>query len=277
VEEFEFEVTIGEVEGKEYAKKEKAGVIDKLREASISYESHEIRWSLTEKQEAAEETDEKGIDETHLEIEHASEIGKITSQDLFRGEEECCYVITRHSEESFLEGEDQESDPRRKGAEDEQGGIGEKRGEKALAYTSRLEEGVEAERDGHQDHFDPDAVGDADIGRVPEESEEALEKSSESVKLIKAPEVPPLEDPGVDNGRGKNDEKTEKQNVSCLFQIDGTGPPDDRKHDQEGAEEKEEGVGKFEEEKEERAFPEEPESVLYGETGDDERKKGHAE
>lgn len=86
-----------------------------------------------------------------------------------------------------------------------------------------------------------------------------------------------MEDPGVNNRWCENDEKAKKENVSCLFQIDRASPPDNGKHDNEGAEEKEEGVGEFKEEKEERTFSEKAESVLYCEAGNNESKKGYAE
>lgn len=81
-----------------------------------------------------------------------------------------------------------------------------------------FEVGIETEGQGDENHFDPDASGDADIRGITEEGKEAKEESLEAVKFIEAPVVASTEKRAINQRRGPDDEEAEEEDIGGFLE-----------------------------------------------------------
>ena len=185
-------------------------MVDELWDASIFDERKEHAGIFPIQEEAEESTYEQGVDETAFDGEHSTKISQVASQEAFWCQKECRYISVSDSEEALLKREDDERNPRRKGAHDKENGINKESNNEGFAKMLFFEIGIETEEECHDDDLDPDAIGNPDIRRVPKESEEALDEPEQTIKFVKAPVIASAEDEAIDEWWCQNDEETEE-------------------------------------------------------------------
>lgn len=176
-----------------------------------------------------------------------------------------------------MEGEYQQGNPGREGAEDKEDSIDHERHSQSLAPVARLEVGIEAETDSDEYDFYTNTIRNADIGSITEEGEETPYQSEESVEFVEAPIISSTHDPSVDEGWSKDNEETEEEKVGRFFETARSSVTHHWEEYNEGTEEKEECVGEFEVVVEERLFSEVGQGVFDGQANEDEGDKGCGE
>jgi hypothetical protein len=198
-------------------------------------------------------------------------------KNIFRREKNGCHIILIYGEEAFLENEDAEGKPGWKSTEDKEGSVCEKGNQERFFDPPRFDEGVETERQRYDDNLCADTVGDADIGRIAEQRNEAFEKADKSIEFVETPEMTALKDERIDERRGQDDKKAEKEDIRRLSEAPAAREADEENQNEKRAQEKKERMGEFEEKIEESMFAEQAQRILDEEASENERKKSRHE